>query len=540
MVRQLIFLFSMFVVTSIAFNNCSPQHTDVSDGLSSTLGADSCEQKLMDTYKTGYHVFLQNNCNLCHVSGPGKGAFASGDLKISYDAFKITGYDVVSNKAIDPNHQSPYTGPQHQQAISNLKVQWSKASQEAASCGAGGTNSSTQFDFKAMSFLAPKAVPDTSDMKDHQITWNLESDFLSGPNPDFAAAQLTVTVRRFKTSTGEESLVVTMPTLTGATNDIRVKGIFVKINGTAIKYATTFAYVDQGVNKNSDEVLGLLSGGAMIIAGKPDPRDQLQLGFMTIEKTSLPPPLPTPSIQIIGATNNLGVAGDQTFQLQLSAAAYNPVSVAISVDGGCAADGACSAPAKALLCTVVNPCTTAEQNLIAARSVLGQSYNRFDWDYKLSQTMITFLPGETTKTITVTLSKDVRKESNRLLSLQLTNPLGALLPVDRINYVIRKMNNSNPPPGVATFSQLMGSSLGIFSNCIRCHNSNQNDGGYDITDFEGMLAKGVLIPNDINCKMRRRMIPDAANVTPMPLDGYLPQEKVFEVDKWIQNGALNN
>ena len=494
----------------------------------------------MDTYKTGYHVFLQNNCVLCHVSGPGKGAFASSDVKISYDSFKVTGYDVVSKKSIDPNHQSPYTGPQHQQAISNLKVQWGKASQEAEACGAGITSGPGAVDFKAMTFLKPQPVPDTSDMNDHQITWNLETDLLSGANADFASAQLTATVRKFKTSTGEESLVVTMPTLTGAVNDIRIKGIFVKINGTPIKYATTFSYVDQGVNKNSDEVLGLLSGGALIIAGKPDPRDQLQLGFLSLEKTNLPAPKPTPTLQIIGNANNIGVGGDQTFELQLSAPGDNPISVSVTADNACASNGTCSAGAKALLCTLVSPCTAAEQSLQPAKNVLDESYNRFDWDYKLPQTMITFLPGETSKTITVRLSKDIRKESNKLLSLQLTNPLGAILVSDRINYVIRKMHNVGKLPSVATFSELMGTSLGIFSNCIRCHNSVDNQGGYDITDYEGMIAKGVLIPNNLNSNMRIRMIPNAGNLTPMPLDGYLIQEKAFEVEKWIQNGALNN
>ncbi len=64
-----------------------------------------------------------------------------------------------------------------------------------------------------------------------------------------------------------------------------------------------------------------------------------------------------------------------------------------------------------------------------------------------------------------------------------------------------------------------------------------------MTNYEDMIAKGVIIPGDVTSKMYRRMDKNDANLeglTSMPLTGYLPSLEVNIVKSWILNGAKND
>src|SRR4051812_4368520 len=91
------------------YSNCAKQFTTsnaiVSDsemGSSSTTSDPStgstlftsgtCDQDLKLLFTNGYHTFLQNNCALCHVNGPGKGRFASPNIDDAFTDFMQIGY----------------------------------------------------------------------------------------------------------------------------------------------------------------------------------------------------------------------------------------------------------------------------------------------------------------------------------------------------------------------------------------------------------------------------------------------------------------
>ena len=78
-------------------------------------------------------------------------------------------------------------------------------------------------------------------------------------------------------------------------------------------------------------------------------------------------------------------------------------------------------------------------------------------------------------------------------------------------------------------------------NCVKCHNSQLMAGGYDMTDYELMITRKVLIPGNVDSKMYVRIHPTPEFLAkPMPQDGFLPQALIYEVERWLMNGAHNN
>jgi hypothetical protein len=195
-----------------------------------------------------------------------------------------------------------------------------------------------------------------------------------------------------------------------------------------------------------------------------------------------------------------------------------------------------------------------------ARSVVGSSFNRFDWDYKLNANSFSFEPGETTKSFTIRTSKDIRaEEKNRVLTIRLEAGIGNIQVVAanstaRIAY--NKVMNPVPPIGQMTYTKLMSGGT-LDKTCTECHNSTKRDGGYDIRDYELMISsnKQILVPGqdkivyDSNFNkdvtavslMYRRTLP---KYTPesllMPRLKTLTPAEYNDVENWLTSGAKNN
>jgi hypothetical protein len=156
------------------------------------------------------------------------------------------------------------------------------------------------------------------------------------------------------------------------------------------------------------------------------------------------------------------------------------------------------------------------------------------------------MPGETSKSIAVKFSKDIRREDNRLLILDIDD---ALVGAEKGSagskeFLISKADNPLPPAGAPTFTQLMNTSSGVLGiNCLKCHNSVQLNGGFDLANFDLLIQNSIVIPGSIESKMYYRMNPSAPgyqNNNSMPLDGALPVLERREVEAWIRAGGLNN
>jgi len=158
---------------------------------------------------------------------------------------------------------------------------------------------------------------------------------------------------------------------------------------------------------------------------------------------------------------------------------------------------------------------------------------------------ILFLPGEQEKTLTIKISKDIRKEATRVLTLRLNTGSTTFIsgPNDQLTLIFDKTTNPNPPLGTLTFNQLMNPTTGYLgSRCLNCHNSTQRAGGYDMSDYDLMVSRRVLVPGSpLSSEMFTRLNPPLnQNIQRMPIDGPLELYKSSAIENWILNGALNN
>jgi len=194
------------------------------------------------------------------------------------------------------------------------------------------------------------------------------------------------------------------------------------------------------------------------------------------------------------------------------------------------------------------------------REVSSNGYNRFDWDFRLLADSLNLmsttdasgnLSSNPTGNITAKFSRDIRKEDgNRLLRLRITlasangTTTGAGAKQD-LYVVLLKVNNEDPRiNNEVTYSGLMNPVSGILgTKCIKCHNSVLFNGGYDITDYELMLSKKILIPFDTTSLMYRRtnsQDPINFGLSPMPANGGLSDTDRDLIRQWILTGAKNN
>ncbi|MBX9766146.1 MAG: hypothetical protein K2X47_02655, partial [Bdellovibrionales bacterium] len=326
-------------------------------------------------------------------------------------------------------------------------------------------------------------------------------------------------------------------------------------NGRLLNYPTTFRYVEMGIRSGStiNDASSLISTGSLVAPGILSSLDQISVSFESIAQTQLPPPAPPVTVNFVGAVNRWTNATTDYVDvtLQLSRAPDMPATVTISADTSAPCNtqspfvdiSTCDTALSTFICATAG--CPGTRTLGRARSIVGTNYNRFDWDYKFNATSVVFGLGDTQKTVRIFFSKDIRKENNRLFTLQIdANLINAQRGAQsKINFVIDKMSNPTPPVNVPTFTQLMQSSGVLGFNCVKCHNSRDLNGGYDMTNYALMISKGVVVPNSVDSLMYSRMNPSSPAYqfnSPMPIEGALPVEYRKEVETWLLNGAANN
>jgi hypothetical protein len=570
--------FAAFLVLTVAFNNCgksknSDQKASSSIDSNGTFSEDACENQLIQFYARSYQPFLVQNCSTCHTAGPGKGQFAHTDTLISYNDFMQIGYSKVSSNAVSDNHNPPYSGSQHTQTINSLKVTWLQALSEADICkgGDGKVDQNLSLSDRAHFALSSKVIPTMNDNETKPVNFDFAVDLAATkelPKPDLAGAKFQVMVNKVSKGT-DRYYVVHSPRIYGGTKDVHIKGLFTKINGRYINYSTNFRYIDKSISKNltANDTGSLVSTGGIVIAGAIFPDDALSFDIELIETTVIPPPPPPVVMSFSGATNVLAdTTGEVSFTVTLNQPSTEIITFSISADssvlcnGGTVNNSTCLPQVYNLLCPG-NSCPSADANkLSVARSVVGDTFNRFDWDYKFSSTSFSFDPNQTTKTFTVKTSKDIRYEGNRLLTIKLEAGLGNITIPDaglyaRIAY--NKLKNPVPPNGEVTYSQLMSNGGVLYNTCTSCHNSVKRAGGYDIQDYELMVSsdKRILVPgadqvyldaNDNKVQvpvslMYRRTLPSfTIESLLMPRDKTLTGPEYNLLENWLIKGAKNN
>lgn len=530
------------LAVSILFNNCSAEHAGTTAGFSvvDELSFVPCAfTDEMDLFSKTYHPFLVTNCASCHVpGGEGKGAFSSGGVLVAYNAFSVTGYDLVSNNAVDIGHKPPSTGPQHLDAVNLLKDQWIKGVENIAQCKAGGggpdpnpVDESHRIETRSLGVNAPENETPVT------VRWSLPTDLLEKSGaitlPEIPGAELSIVVKRGRL--GPKVIYeISQPTLrAGATTDIRINSILVKLNGKVISNQTTFRFIDVGVYRTETT---RLAPGAMVVDGAISDTDVISLSIGLLETVDLPP---RPVLPTVGWDNT-----------NMSVSERVNATVTTSSTNFASADLVLSAPSDQYITATVALSTTgipaAEQALNKRSMEINFNSNtlvvdRWNWDYSVDTLAVVFAPGETRKSLIFKISHDQRDEPDEKIRLEISSAVNAVRNAATQSAIFTIVDDDGPAnPEVPTFSGLMQSGGILFSNCLECHNSVDNRGGYNLSDYDLMIENGVLIPYDVNSKMFLRMNAVVPGLRPMPLGGLLREDLRSQVENWILNGAKND
>jgi hypothetical protein len=227
----------------------------------------------------------------------------------------------------------------------------------------------------------------------------------------------------------------------------------------------------------------------------------------------------------VAASSVVESAGLATVRVNLSQPSAKYVTVTIRVNGQ---------TTSSALCCIDNFTNEEQENI---------SINRFDWDYKVKTYSVVIPPGETFKNFEIDIANDQRDEGaseTLVLDLDSIGTVNAVLgSVTR--HTLTLQDDDDPYTGAAlTMTQLLRPGGILYVNCLGCHNSVDNEGGYDITDWQSLIDNRILIPYDVNSKAFVRMNSKLAGLPPMPFTGLLETEKRRAVQDWIMAGAQNN
>lgn len=573
------------LVLLLGFNNCQATkdsainlETDTSSSLAPSEGIDGvsgtlCEQDIKRNFGRSWWGFTRTNCATCHANGPGKGRFGNPNVNVAYDEFMLIGFDKVGKNATNPNHNPPFTGTQHFMEINSYKVEWLKAIENYSVCSGDYSVAPTEPQIDKISVgSSEKVIGLTSDNQTTTISWTINTDIKrqagkAGNNPNVPGGIFSISVGRFKNTAGASYYTFFSPTLNGQTVDVNVNGLFISLNGLLLKYPSTFSYLSVDIRKIQDIVgdnkATLVSGGSLVAPKFVAPGDTVSISFIDLKQITMLPPPPPNFVNITSTkTNVIGVG--ETFKdisLSLTRPAEEPIVISLSENSNlCGTNftitndnmsgtmkklgASCMPELFAAICPSGN-CSDAVLTYGRSRSFQGAAFTRFDWDHKAPNLNVTFMPGEQTKNIRIVFSTNIRKEVNRILTMEITsiNGAGVLGTNIAAHFAVRKYANPDATVGVQRYSELMDRRFGILGlNCVKCHNSTDSAGGYDMTNYDLMVERGVLVPSIPNTsKMYFRMNPTLGNLSkPMPLDGFRPIDQVLEIEKWILDGAKNN
>ena len=532
-----------------------------------------CEQEIKNLYARGWQSFLYTNCASCHANGPGKGRFANPEVNLAYSEFDLIGYPKVSSNAINPGHNSPYSGLQHIQKVADLKLEWQKGLQDYALCSNTPVYVPQQTQIEKISLKSTEQnIGLAQDGDSKVLTWTISSELTrikgTTPAPNIPGGKFSITVTRLKNSGGYTYYTFSSPTVFGNTVDVHLEGLFINLNGILLNYASTFSYLVKDIRMGAvTGITGIISTGSLVAPKVVATSDQLSLSFIDIKQVSLPAEAAPLTINVDGAKAII-VAKNTSFldvSITLSGPAVEPIVVTLSENSDFCGTPSTLTNSNTLFKPVSDTClvdikeavcpagvcpaaNTTDFGLITdfglARSEVGSTFSRFDWDYRFPIKTVTFSSGQSNKKLRIYFSKDIRLENNRVFIVDIVSVLGSVkIGANKSqNFIITKYNNPVPNGLSLTFSRLMNPISGVLgTNCTKCHNSNDFAGKYNMSDHQLMLDNSVIIPYDVTSKMYLRTHPNAEYFgKPMPVDGFLPDTLVRPIERWILNGALNN
>ncbi len=299
MKQQALKLTFLMIITmmlpSCGFNSFRSFDGNVSDTSEGVTGSSACEIELKTAFANSWHPFLKANCVACHIpvggTEAGKGAFASSDLNVAFNAFKSGPPAKIGEFAILATHKAPYTGPQHQSTVSGLNSSWASAQVQYEACVASGGGAGGEPP------TGPRIETNTQVMAATATARVLNFDI-----PGFTGAQLRISVATQTLPSGETNYAFTVPTLQAGAQALRLRDIRFLINGTLVSSTTTFASIDRHVPATQSRVLATSQA---VVQRSIVSSDTLALSLAEVVAVDFAPPTYTQLTAAAGPNNIL-------------------------------------------------------------------------------------------------------------------------------------------------------------------------------------------------------------------------------------------
>lgn len=257
----------------LLFQNCGTDFVPLDDSALSGLGKFVCGSTLEETYAKTYQKFGQQNCVSCH-GGAQAPRFALGDPALAYAEFVKTTQSNFRTYALNPSHGGAAGGPEHQEAIATAESNFN-------SCKPGGGGGG---DGEVVITVRTQPLPLNATAALQVRLYNNLAGQLQMGSTNLGAAQLDFQVR-VDTTINPPAYVIARPRLQTGVSAIRVKSMFVLINGVRIPTATAFMSIDRTVAANTTLANGTLAAGSAIFEypGAVPTTDTVQFEFEILE-----------------------------------------------------------------------------------------------------------------------------------------------------------------------------------------------------------------------------------------------------------------
>lgn len=250
----------------ILYQNCGTDFVPLDDAALAGLGKFVCGSTLEQTYAKTYHTFVVQNCASCH-GGAQSPRFALSDPNLAYDEFLLTTQSTFRAYALNPSHGGAAGGPKNEAAVNRAESDFNSCKQDGGDGDGSTITARTQpLPLNATATLAVRLYNNL----DGQL--QLGSTALGGAQLDFQVRVNT---------TNPPAYIIARPRLQTGTSAIRVKGMYILINGVRIPTATAFMGMDRTIPAGTTLANGTLATASAVFEypGAQPATDTVQFEF---------------------------------------------------------------------------------------------------------------------------------------------------------------------------------------------------------------------------------------------------------------------
>ncbi len=245
---QRLFIGISSAVCILLFQNCGTDFVPMDDSALSGLGKFICGPTLEASFAKTYQKFGQQSCASCH-GGSQAPKFALTDPALAYAEFVKTTQNNFRTYALNPSHGAAAGGPEHTEAINAAESNFNSC-KSGGGDGGGGPVITVRTQPLALTATATLAV---------RVYNNLAGQLQIG-STDIGTAQLDFQVR-IDTTVNPPAYIIARPRLQTGTSALRVKSVYLMINGARIPTATAFMSIDKVIPAGT-----LLNTAAAVLA----------------------------------------------------------------------------------------------------------------------------------------------------------------------------------------------------------------------------------------------------------------------------------